>query len=328
MPGWPIRKNEAGTLPVLVFPIYDADGDLVSGAADLDSERSIDQGTFTDCTAEAAEIATSSGMYSLAPTQAELNGDEIAFITKTSTAGAKTAVNVVYTSTRNIDDLAYPATSGRSLQVETDGHVHADLKEWLGVAPNALQSGRVDSYVGALAAAVITTAAWAAGAIDAAAIAADAIGASEFAQGAADLVWSSAARTLTALGFNLANTDFAAGAIDANAIAAGAITASEAPNLDAAMSTRATPAQVNTEVSDVLKTDTIPELAQGIPSATPTFEDALMLLYMALRNQLDIDTSGATDYKEIYNDAGTVICKKVLTDDGSTYSEAKMVSGP
>jgi len=83
-------------------------------------------------------------------------------------------------------------------------------------------------------------------------------------------------------------------------------------------------AQVNTEVADVLKTDTIAELSQAAPTATPSFEAALMLLYMALRNKLDI-TAG---FKEVHNDAGTVITKKVLSDDGTTYSEAEMVTGP
>ena len=137
MPGWPIRKNDAAGA-TLVFPIYDADGDLVTGASSPDSEVSIDQGTFTDVTAEVSEIATSSGVYSLALTQAEINGDEIATITKSG--DGKTAVNVIYTSTRNIDDLAYPATSGRSMVVESDGVVHADVKEWLASAPLALVS--------------------------------------------------------------------------------------------------------------------------------------------------------------------------------------------
>lgn len=48
-----------------------------------------------------------------------------------------------------------------------------------------------------VAAGGITSGSFAAGAIDAAAIAANAIGASEFAQGAADKVWSTAARALT-----------------------------------------------------------------------------------------------------------------------------------
>jgi len=107
MAGWPIRKNDVSGVS-LVFPIYDADGDLVTGAADLDSEISKDGGAFADVTAEATEIGTS-GIYSLALAQAEINADYIVTITKTTTTGAKTAVNVVYTSTRNIDDLATTA---------------------------------------------------------------------------------------------------------------------------------------------------------------------------------------------------------------------------
>lgn len=66
------------------------------------------------------------------------------------------------------------------------------------------------------------------------------------------------------------------------------------------------------------------ELSQAVPPATPRPDQALMLLYMALRNKLDVTSS----VKEVHNDAGTVIAKKALTDDGSTYSEAEMVSGP
>lgn len=87
-------------------------------------------------------------------------------------------------------------------------------------------------------------------------------------------------------------------------------------------------ADVNFEVVDVMSVDTIAELTQGVPDATPTHRDALMLIYMALRNRLDVDTSGSPDHKEIYNDANVVITKKVLTDDGSTYREDKMITGP
>lgn len=79
-----------------VFPILDADGDLVTGAAGLDSEVSKDQGTFADCTNEATEIATSSGMYYLDLTSTEMNADCVAVIVKTSTSGAKTTVLVLY----------------------------------------------------------------------------------------------------------------------------------------------------------------------------------------------------------------------------------------
>lgn len=69
----------------------------------------------------------------------------------------------------------------------------------------------------------------------------------------------------------------------------------------------------------------ISELGVGIPTATPTLQQAVMLLYMALRNKLVVNSS--TNFLEIYNDAGTLIAKKSLTDVASVYTEAEMVSG-
>jgi hypothetical protein len=80
----------------VVFPIFDADGDLVTGATGLDSERSIDMGAFADCTNEATEIATSSGMYYLDLTGAEMTGNAITVIVKTTTVGAKTTPITLY----------------------------------------------------------------------------------------------------------------------------------------------------------------------------------------------------------------------------------------
>lgn len=82
--------------------------------------------------------------------------------------------------------------------------------------------------------------------------------------------------------------------------------------------------QVNTEVSDVLKTDTIAELAQQAPPTAPTFQEAMMYLYMALVHKVDITAT----LKEFHNNAGTVIYKKTLSDDGTTYTEAESVAGP
>ncbi len=95
-------RNNAMPFPVrlfpwtVVFPILDADGDLVTGAAGLDSEISKNGDTFTDCTNEATEIATSSGMYYLTLTASEMTCDVAAIIVKTSTSGAKTTPIVLY----------------------------------------------------------------------------------------------------------------------------------------------------------------------------------------------------------------------------------------
>lgn len=85
--------------------------------------------------------------------------------------------------------------------------------------------------------------------------------------------------------------------------------------------------EANAACVDVITVDAISEIAQGVPSATPNLSDAVMLMYMTLRNKLDVDTT-STDHLEVYNDAGVVITKKVLTDDGTVYSEAKMITGP
>ena len=101
---WPPRKNVAWRV---TFPILDADGDLVTGAASdtPDSEISIDNGTFADVTAEITEVATASGMYFLELTAAEMNGDVISIIVKTATAGTKTTPIVVYPVTDSFDEI-------------------------------------------------------------------------------------------------------------------------------------------------------------------------------------------------------------------------------
>ncbi len=68
----------------------------------------------------------------------------------------------------------------------------------------------------------------------------------------------------------------------------------------------------------------VPELAQATPSATPSWQALLMWLYMMSMERLDVTAT----QKSVYNAAGTVVAKKVLSDDGTTYSEAKAVSGP
>src|SRR3990172_6144571 len=222
MADWPPKKNATFTV---TFHIYDNDGDLVTAAAALDSEVSKDGGTFTDCTNEAAEIATSSGLYTLSLTATEMNADIVATITKTSTTDAKTAVNVMYTATRQLVDLAFPTTSGRSIDTTATGAVGVDFDNVEGTL-DAAEIG-----TGA-----ITAAKFAAGAIDAAAIANGAIDAATFAAGAIDAA------------------AIATGAIDADALAADAVTeirALETGTSDAGGSTTTMVDAARTEADDV-----------------------------------------------------------------------------
>jgi len=88
--------------------------------------------------------------------------------------------------------------------------------------------------------------------------------------------------------------------------------------------TEGTPVTFDWQISRIPNLDSvIAELGVAAPTSTPSVRTGLMLLYMALRNRVDVDTTG-TDALKIYNDAGTQITSKLITDDGSDYSEAEM----
>ena len=246
-----------------VFPILDADGDLVTGATGLDSEVSQDQGTFADCTNEATEIATASGMYYLDLTSTEMNADCVAIIVKTTSSGAKTTVLVFYpveAGDIDVDVTAWngtavssPATAGiPEVNVKNINNVSASSVttvnanqgttqpiNFTGTGASALAKGDMVDVAGA---AVSTSTAqlgvnvvqaggtaWGSGAITAAAIASNAITSAKIASGAitsTGIAASAIGASQLATGA-ITNATFAAGAIDAAAIAADAIGASE-----------------------------------------------------------------------------------------------------
>lgn len=82
---------------------------------------------------------------------------------------------------------------------------------------------------------------------------------------------------------------------------------------------------VNDEVKDVLNTDTISEMAQGAPSATPTMQSALNYLYRGFRNKIVTSSSSIT----YYDNAGTTILfKSQISDDGTVFTRDEMETGP
>lgn len=95
-------RNNALPYPIygapwtVVFPILNSTGGLVASAAGLDSEISLNGDTFADCTNEATQIATTSGMYYLSLTGAELTTDVAGLIVKTTTSKALTTPIVIY----------------------------------------------------------------------------------------------------------------------------------------------------------------------------------------------------------------------------------------
>lgn len=120
----------------VTFPIFDNDGDLVTGAAALDSEISKDGGTFADCTNEATEIATSSGMYYLDLTATEMSADTVSIIVKTTTTDAKTTPIVLYPDKTivfgTVDDTGGTTTVfDTSITEATADHYNGRVLVWI-----------------------------------------------------------------------------------------------------------------------------------------------------------------------------------------------------
>ena len=91
-------------------------------------------------------------------------------------------------------------------------------------------------------------------------------------------------------------------------------------NLDATVSTRATPAQVNTEVLDVINTDASTELA-SIPTTTGTLRQMIQFLFEYFRNKKTVSATTETLLKE---DASTTLGTAALSDNGTTFTKGEM----
>ena len=105
----------------------------------------------------------------------------------------------------------------------------------------------------------------------------------------------------------------------------GSVTGLTAANLDTTVSSRASPAQVNTEVLDVLNVDTFVEPVQGAPVATTTLVNKIGYLYKFLRNKV---TQTSTTLSIYNDDAVTVDHKATVSDDATTYTRGEIATGP
>lgn len=184
-----------------------------------DFKVSIDGGATANLTTLPTNTPASSGMVKISLSSTEMNGDNITVICADAAGAEWLPVTInIQTSARQIDDLAYPATSGRSIVVDAAGLVDANmvkagpsgsgtaitardigasvlLSSGTGTGQVTLTSGRVNADITHISAAAVSTStaqlgvnvvnaggtAWGSGAITAGSIAADAIGASELA---------------------------------------------------------------------------------------------------------------------------------------------------
>jgi len=80
-----------------------------------------------------------------------------------------------------------------------------------------------------------------------------------------------------------------------------------------------TASEVNTEVVDVVRTDTASELS-AVPGASPSLHEMIQFIYMVLRNEMTQDGSTRT----LANDAGTQIGSATDSYVGGTVTRGKV----
>lgn len=84
-------------------------------------------------------------------------------------------------------------------------------------------------------------------------------------------------------------------------------------------------ASVNTEVVDGLNVDTYAEPGQEAPGATISLAKKIGYLYKAFRNR---KTQTSTTFSLYADDATTVDQKVTVSDNGTTYDEGEIATGP
>lgn len=316
-------KNQAYRV---TFGIFDADGDLVTGAAGLDSEISKDAGTFADCTNEATEIATSSGMYYLDLTATEMNADTVAVIVKTSTTGAKTTPLVMYpaestdipvnvagmnantlTASALATDAVTEIQSGlatsaalttvggnvSSILANTDVATSTRLASASYTAPDNSTISTINTKLGTPVTSVST---------DIAGVQSD----------------TNDIQTRLPAALVSGRIDASVGAMATDTLTAAALAASAVTEIQTGLSTL-TAAQVNAEVVDVLTVDTFGE-PSSVPDATATIVSMLHWLFTLGRNKRT--TTATTD--TLRNDAdNATIATSTVSDDGTTFTRSE-----
>jgi hypothetical protein len=96
-------------------------------------------------------------------------------------------------------------------------------------------------------------------------------------------------------------------------------------NLPTDVAANATPAEVNAEVVDVLKTDTSTLPGQVTPTNTPTIEEMIEFLYKAWKNE---KRQSGTEY-QLYDPTGVTVDQKATVSDAAGVTTVEeVVSGP
>ena len=334
---------------------FQANPTIASG----DFKLAKDGGSLTNLTTLPTVTPASGKLVKITLSATEMQCDNATVVCSDASGGEwKDLIVNIQTAARQIDDLAFPTTSGRSIDVTTTGEVGID---WANIGspttsvnlsgttvktatdvetdtsdiqsrlPAALVAGRIDASVGAMASGVVTATAIASDAITAAKIADGAIDAATFAAGAinaAAIATDAITDAKVASDVTIATVTGSVGSVvggvtvTTNNDKTGYSLANDQSSVTiGTVNDLGTTARgrVNAEVLDVLNVDTFGE-STGVPAATSTLVDKIRWLFTLSRNKL---TQNATT-QTLRNDADSAtIATSTVSDDGTTMSRGE-----
>lgn len=236
-----------------------------------------------------------------------------------NTAGTSVAGYGVGSFTVRADSALKPTVAGRTLGVDASGFGDANVRLWNCATMNANITGNITGTVGnANGTLNVNLIQWLAVAPQqlggANGVVINGINGGNI---TTNLVANMTGSVNTVNG-NVTVGTIADNAITSTVLAAGAITATKfaASAIDAAaLATSA----VN-EIRDAIFSIVMPECV-GDPGATPTFSNAVMLGFMAVRNKRVVDATNSNE--TIHNSAGSVLVTACVSDNGSVFTKEK-----
>lgn len=292
----PPKVNTAYQVPVNLISqantkVFQSNPTIAAG----DFKVSIDGGAFANLATLPAVTPAGSKAVLIDLSAAEMNGANI-MVLCSDAAGAEWCDLgfVLQTTARQIDDLMYPTVSGRSLDVSAGGEAGID---WANVgSPTTalnLSGTSIDTDQ------VIASVSGAVGSVT------GAVG-SVTGNVGGNVVGSVASVTAPVTAGTVSDkTGYALSGAGVTAVQSGLSTL--------------TAAQVNSEVLDVLVTDTFAEVTSA-PAATSSLKDKIGWLFKLARNLRK--TTSTTD--SVYNDAGAVVdSASTISDDGTTFTRGE-----
>jgi hypothetical protein len=299
---YPCVKNHASGYIFYVGLISQASTKSLQGSATLaagDVKVSIDGAALNNLGTLPVVTPAASKSIKVTLSQAEINGDNIIVIFADA-AGAEWCDLLVNIQTvpRRFDDLAYPATSGRSIVVDAAGLVDANVVK---LGPTGSGTAQTARDVGGNVDVVLSTRATPAQVNDEVDSALNtAIPGSPTAD--------SVNERIKAMDDKLPSSAYLKGSGDA----------------DGGMDT-ADKGDVNAEVVDCLNVDTYAEPGQEAPAATNTLVKKIGYLFKFLRNRI---STIATTIKVYADDGTTVDQKSTISDDLTTFERGEFGTGP